>query len=135
MTRFRGVIAVEGRVSNAGDRRMINRGAVAWEAHVPLTTDADGGHVKTIGVVSHIEREETPGGVLVWGMGYFDGDPLLPPLLDLSALVLSRQGDHEQEADGVLVVTRGRLAHVHVGHRKVWDECVMEVITDGAWRG
>lgn len=130
MTRWRGVVAVEGVVTEDG--RLIEPTAMQWnlDRGIPLvvTTQADRpfDH-RIIGVIETLERRErTPHGALIYAEGSLVPDRL-PDCLDLSAFVdaVTFAGG---EVDYPDAVTRCDLRQVHVGAQRVWDECVLEVI-------
>jgi len=136
MTRWRGVIAVEGVVTEDG--RLIEPTAMQWnlDRGIPLVVSTQAEHPydrRVIGVIETLERRErSPYGELIYAEGSLLPDRL-PAILDLSATVTS--GEHDVAGEGVdhpLALVRCELRQVVVGAEKVWDECVLEVIEDGA---
>ncbi len=135
MTRWRGVVAVEGVVTEDG--RLIEPTAIQWnlDKGIPLvvTTQADHPYDhRIIGVIETLERRErTPHGALIYAEGSLLPDRL-PASLDLSATVTSGFADIAgASVDYPLALVRCDLRQVVVGAQKVWDECVLEVIEDG----
>jgi len=147
MTRWRGVVAVEGVVTKDG--RLIEPTALRWdiERGIPLVraaTDESPHSSLPIGFIETLERRErSPYGALIYAEGSLLPDRL-PTCLDLSATVLS--GEHDVAGwlphldgsgggsvsntglDYPLALVRGELRQVVVGAQKVWDECVLEVL-------
>lgn len=132
MTRWRGVVAVEGVVTEDG--RLIEPTAIQWnlDRGIPLVVTTQADH-RIIGVIETLERRErTPHGALIYAEGSLLPDRL-PASLDLSATVTSGFADIAgASVDYPLALVRCELRQVVVGAQKVWDECVLEVIEDGA---
>ena len=132
MNRWRGVIAVEGVVTDDG--RLIKPMAMTWsdDRAIPLMTPMRRGsegawNMPVVGHADSVERVERDGRVLIQASGTLSGD--LPAVLDLSAVVdnatIACEGvDHPME------FTSCRLRQIVVGSERVWDECVLEVIED-----
>lgn len=133
MSRWRGVIAVEGVVTDDG--RLIKPMAMTWadDRAIPLMTPmrrgSDGDwNMPVVGYADSIERVERDGRVLIQASGTLSGD--LPAVLDLSAVV----DNATITCDGVghpMEFTSCRLQQIVVGPSgRAWDECVLEVIED-----
>ncbi|QDP43609.1 hypothetical protein QDA09_gp72 [Microbacterium phage Tyrumbra] len=138
MTRWRGVIAVEGVLT--ADGRLIEPTAMEWDDKRPvlltrasLAGDGDYGQ-SILGTVESVRREERePYGALIIAEGELRDVESLPDRLDLSVVVTSGEFDVAGEGtDHPLALTRCDLRQVIVGSERVWDECVLEVIEDGA---
>ncbi|QGJ89486.1 hypothetical protein PBI_SMARTIES_83 [Microbacterium phage Smarties] len=132
MTRWRGVVAVEGVVTEDG--RLIEPTAIRWDGPIPLTRawtqDDEPNTSPLIGYVESVERRERePYGALIYAEGTLLDTERLPDRLDLSATLTGVQIAGEG-VDHPQAFTRGDLRGVTVGGEKVWDECVLEVIED-----
>lgn len=150
MTRWRGVVAVEGVVTEDG--RLIEPTAIQWnlDQGIPLVAIPEGDDPydrRMVGVIETLERRERkPYGALIYAEGSLLPDRL-PACLDLSATVTSGERDvagwlpnldgteggsvSNSGLDHPLALVRCELRQVVVGAQKVWDECVLEVIEDG----
>ncbi|AWY06786.1 hypothetical protein HOT47_gp79 [Microbacterium phage Quhwah] len=149
MTRWRGIVAVEGVATEDG--RLIEPTAMQWDIDrgIPLVLPSTVAEPYVlVGVIDHLERRERhPHGALIYAEGSLVSDRL-PDRLDLSATVISGERDVagwlpdlDGSAEGSvsntgldypLALVRCDLRQVVVGAEKVWDECVLEVIEDGA---
>lgn len=135
MKRWRGIIAIEGRLTEDG--RYIERDALTWETPLPLcrpnAREDESWSTPIIGSVESIERIDKGEFVLVAATGTLHSDP--PERLDLAVTVLAGEHDYvEPEVDSIFPfavrLTAGRIANLYVGGQRVWDECVLEVIGD-----
>ncbi|QGJ92746.1 hypothetical protein QDA04_gp76 [Microbacterium phage Megan] len=134
MSRWKAVIAVEGRVT--ADGRLIEPTAIEWadepQRRVPLvrSPQAGEGDHAVIGWLDRLWREEGPSGeALVWGEGDLIAEP--PAKRDLSVIVIS--GEYDIAGEGVdypLALVHCRLQQIAVGADRVWDECLLEVVPD-----
>jgi hypothetical protein len=131
LTRWQGVVAVEGRVTSDG--RLIEPTAIFWtDDPIPLMRTARGEpdwSMPLLGWTDRIERRPLPNGqVLVWATGPRTSEPL-PDSLDLSATVTADEDGYAGSGlDYPLALVRGRLRQIVVGAGRVWDECVLEEV-------
>lgn len=126
MRRWRGVIAVEGRVSEDG--RLVEPMALAWDGPLPLYyggTHPEQWSTPIIGTVEHIERVVTDAGpVLLLGDGPLFGE--MPEESDLGVSVDSVTFISGELTD-TFTVRHARIRAVWLGSPRIWDECVCEV--------
>lgn len=131
--RWRGVLAVEGEVTQDG--RLIEPMALEWSPPFPLVRayDADTRFDATdiiVGSVEQVERVERDDKVLILGEGTLYHDP--PERRDLAVTVIAGEKDYAGAGlDYPMALVRGDLRQVVVGGQRVWDECLLEVIEDG----
>ncbi|WKW87118.1 peptidase [Microbacterium phage Nicole72] len=135
MRRWRGVVAVEGVVTEDG--RLIEPTACTWaedieDAPVPLmpvwtgerTGDGFDWSLPMIGWADRFERVEEEGRVRIYASGPLFDDATLPERLDLSVFVTEVTFAGEG-VDYPLAVTHGRIRQIGLGGERVWDECVL----------